>query len=223
MASAFSTRRPALLLLGPTGSGKTPLGRMIEARGLAGVSFFHFDFGENLRRVVADGRPAGEITLSDIDFLRGVLATGALLEDEQFSVAERILRSFLQRHRVSDLGWVVLNGLPRHVGQAEAVEAILDVRAVVCLACTAETVLARLESDIGGDRAGRLDDDLDRVRTKLEIFRGRTAPLVEHYRQRDVPFVELTITATTTAEEAWSDLNEKLASGKSAISLDGSR
>lgn len=87
-------RLPALLLLGPTGSGKTPLGRVLEARGLAGRRCLHFDFGENLRQVVAQHKPDSLVSTTDIAFLRRVLETGALLEDDQFPLAARILRSF---------------------------------------------------------------------------------------------------------------------------------
>ncbi len=41
----------AILLLGPTGSGKTPLGQALEKKGLAGRRCVHFDFGANLREI----------------------------------------------------------------------------------------------------------------------------------------------------------------------------
>jgi adenylate kinase len=195
-------RYPALLLLGPTGSGKTPLGQQIEARSFGGMRCVHFDFGENLREVVARNCPDETITSRDIEFLRGVLASGALLEDEQFPLAERILRSFLARRQADATTCVVLNGLPRHVGQAEAIDAILDIRAVVCLECSGETVLERLASNIGGDRGDRVDDELAGVRRKLQIFHRRTAPLVDHYRRRGVRIETIQVTPTMTAEEA---------------------
>ncbi|MCX7427258.1 MAG: hypothetical protein NTW96_16720 [Planctomycetia bacterium] len=46
------TRNDAMLLLGPTGSGKTPLGDLLERRGLGGRRCVHFDFGAHLRRIV---------------------------------------------------------------------------------------------------------------------------------------------------------------------------
>ena len=45
----------AVLLLGPTGAGKSPLGDWLEARGLWGRPCHHFDFGANLRAIVAAG------------------------------------------------------------------------------------------------------------------------------------------------------------------------
>jgi adenylate kinase family enzyme len=195
-------RSTALLLLGPTGSGKTPLGSVLESHGLNGVPCVHFDFGENLRSVVANNQPDDAISRADIDFLKGVLAAGTLLEDERFPIAERILRSFLARRPIDQKTWIVLNGLPRHVGQASAMDAILEVRRVVCLDGSADVVVDRLESNIGGDRAGRSDDTWDAVQKKLTIYRQQTAPLVEFYRKRNVPIVTIPVTAAMTAEEA---------------------
>ena len=218
----------ALLLLGPTGSGKTPLGQMLEARGLCGIRCAHFDFGENLRAVVAGDSPDAMISQTDIDFLQGILATGALLEDEHFPIAERILRRFLAQHTLgataglsSSAGntvgqanrgaryfgsigsLVILNGLPRHVGQARAIDAILEVHAVVCLECSGETVMLRLESNIGGDRDDRSDDTLDQVRMKLDVYRRRTTPLVEHYSRKNVRIKSIEVTPAMTPVDAW--------------------
>ena len=79
------------MLLGPTGSGKTPLGAMFAERGWRGERCVHFDFGDNLRQAVARNEPDADITADDIVFLRRVLQTGALLEDKDFPLAERIL------------------------------------------------------------------------------------------------------------------------------------
>ena len=45
-------RPSAILLLGPTGSGKTPLGELMERRGFGGRRCRHFDLGDRLRRFV---------------------------------------------------------------------------------------------------------------------------------------------------------------------------
>ena len=179
---AEETRYRGLLLLGPTGSGKTPLGQTLQRRGLWQSRCLHFDFGEQLREVVRRDCPDGLIRREEIDFLGEVLRSGALLEDEHFPIAQHLLQSFLAARDADARTLVVLNGLPRHVGQARAVDAIVEVTAVVYLQCSAETVLARIRANAGGDRADRVDDDLASVRRKLSIFAERTAPLVEHYR-----------------------------------------
>ena len=75
-------RRAAMVLLGPTASGKTPLGELLEVRGLGGRRCAHFDFGECLRRVVRQGQSDVAVSAKDVQFLRGVLETGVLLEDK---------------------------------------------------------------------------------------------------------------------------------------------
>ena len=199
-------RFPAILLLGPTGSGKTPLGQWIESHGLHGLKCVHFDFGENLRNVVAANSPTETFTTADLAFLRRVLDSGALLEDEHFVLAERILRDFLARRCTNAATCVVLNGLPRHAGQAQAIDAIVDVQKVVCLECSSEVVVERLIGNTGGDRDGRTDDDFDRVRKKLELYRQRTVPLVDYYRTRGMPIQTISVTAATTAAQAFGNL-----------------
>jgi adenylate kinase len=196
-------RPPAVLLLGPTGAGKTPLGQMLEARGMGGRNCVHFDFGANLREVVARNEPDALISRPEIEFLRRVLASGALLEDGAFPLAERILRSFLARRIVDRQTWVVLNGLPRHVGQAEAMDGVVQMRAVVCLTCSRETVFQRLKSNVGGDRGERRDDDFPAVCRKLELYDRRTAPLLEHYQRRGLPVARVEVAAATTTAATW--------------------
>jgi adenylate kinase len=208
----------AILLLGPTGAGKSPLGEMFKRRGLGGARCIHFDFGRQLRRIVAQADAQTRTTATpqakgaetfapdEIELLRRLLRSGALLEDEQFPIAERILRAALARSGAGPRAWVVLNGLPRHVGQAEAVGRIVDVRAVVRLDCPPETVAERICSNAGGDRARRCDDRSETVRDKLATYEARTAPLVEHYRRRGVRLITLAVAATTTAEQMWGEL-----------------
>lgn len=193
----------AILLLGPTGSGKTPLGDLIQTRGLGGRRCLHFDFGANLRRVVERNEPDALLGRRELDFLASVLHSGALLEDEHFYIANRILQSFLAERNADERTTVVLNGLPRHVGQADAIDGILDVALVVSLECSPANVFERIRVNAGGDRACRCDDQPEAVAQKLILYRQRTAPLVEHYRARGSHVVPLEVIADTTANALW--------------------
>ena len=174
--SDMSNRRSAILLLGPTGAGKTPLGAMFEANGLSGRRCVHFDFGENLRRVVGRGQPDEHFSEQDIEFLTEVLETGALLEDRDFPVAQRILSSFLDSQGVDSDAIVVMNGLPRHEGQARALSGSLLMNNVILLRCSLQVVLQRIARNTGGDREGRTDDNPAAIERKLAIYDQRTAP-----------------------------------------------
>ena len=201
--TSSAVRLPAILLLGPTGAGKTPLGDLLEERGYRGDQCLHFDFGENLRRIAALDTPRPPITQADVEFVRQVLQSGALLEDEYFPLAERIFRSFLADRGADQETLIVLNGLPRHVGQAEAVDRLVDMKAVISLDCSSDVVLRLIGSNVGGDRTGREDDDLDAVNRKLALFVHRTAPLVDHYRRQGVPALAIEVRADSTPEQMW--------------------
>jgi len=192
---------PALLLLGPTGSGKTPLGDWLDRHGLAGRRCHHFDFGAQLRTVAAPVPPAG-FSAAEVGFVRAVLDRGALLEDKDFPLAEKLLETFLSARQIRPADWVVLNGLPRQAGQAAALGSGLAIQYVVELRCTAATVAERLARDSGGDRRGRRDDGTDLIRRKLVLYEDRTRPLVEYYRQQGSGIVGLDIEVATTAAEA---------------------
>lgn len=173
-------RHKALLLIGPTGAGKTPLGEHLERAGFLGRACCHFDFGENLRRA-ARGDISG-LTSGALSVIEEVLARGALLEEDTFFVAEEILVRFLAERHVRSNDLLILNGLPRHVGQAERLAEAVQVQAVIYLDCSAETVRERLAGNTGGDRTTRTDDEETLVKKKLADFVARTAPLVDYYQ-----------------------------------------
>ena len=194
-------RPRAILLVGSTGSGKTPLGELAEARGLGGTRCVHLDFGRELRRAGELEAPDDIFAREDIEFIREVLRTGALLEDEHFPLARKILASFLAAKRVGESDVVVLNGLPRHAGQAADMDHLFEIERVIVLDCSPEVVLERICTNAGGDRAGRRDDTPDEVRKRLELFKRRTVPLLDHYRRAGANVRTLRVAASTTAAE----------------------
>jgi adenylate kinase family enzyme len=190
----------AILLLGPTGSGKTPLGNYLEQAPLWNRRCHHFDFGANLRAVLT-GDEAGSFTAEEIRFLRRVLEEGVLLEAEHFPLAARILDAFIKRKAVLAADRLVLNGLPRHVEQAKAMESNVTVISVVQLDCDARTVAERLRCNSGGDRAQRADDAEALVVRKLAIYEERTRPLLDHYRSQGVRILKVPVGIKTQPAE----------------------
>jgi adenylate kinase family enzyme len=190
----------AILLLGPTGSGKSPLGDWLERVSLWGRRCHHFDFGANLRAMVAS-QGAGVFSVEEIRFLRRVLKEGALLEDEHFPLAARILDAFVAHKCVQPSDLLVLNGLPRHLQQARALDRKLTVIGVVQLDCDARTVAERLKHNSGGDRTQRKDDAEALVARKLVIYEERTRPLLNHYRERGTNILNVTVGSETQPAE----------------------
>jgi adenylate kinase family enzyme len=197
----------AILLIGPTGSGKTPLGQLLQQRGLWGLRCLHFDFGHELRRSAIDA--SSVLSLSERGIVVRMLETGALLEDEHFHIAHKLLEDFLRREGADMRTLVVLNGLPRHTGQAEAMENIIRVVGVISLKCTPETVMRRIDTNAGGDRTGRIDDSLAEIERKLKIFDERTLPLLRYYRKRHAGITEVEVGPLSTA----ADMLDKIVKG----------
>ncbi len=194
-------RRPqAVLLLGPTGSGKSPLGEAAARSGLWRRRAVHFDFGERLRRAAAPGsRERVGLTRTDLAVVHRSLSTGALLEDKDFPIAAKIFRTGLRTARVRTGDLVILNGLPRHTGQARGMDRLVEIIAVIILEAAAAVVRERIRRDTGGDRRGRTDDSLAEIEAKLAVYRRRTRPLVEHYRRTGAAVITVDVGARTTA------------------------
>ena len=152
------SKNQAILLLGPTGSGKTPLGIYLEQKSMLGKRCFHFDFGNELRNIVEGNVIPSEFTRGDIDYIKEVLKTGALLENETFYIAEKILSSFITGNSITDNDLIILNGLPRHIDQAKDVDTTVEIKMVLYLECSPETVRERIRLNSGRDRSARIDE-----------------------------------------------------------------
>ena len=79
-------------------------------------------------------------------------------------------------------GWL-LDGFPRTLTQATALEPLLEelkqpIEAVVLLELNDAVLIERLIS------RGRSDDNESVIRNRLEVYREKTAPLIDHYRQQ---------------------------------------
>ena len=202
MKTANDALLPAVLLLGPTGSGKTPLGDHLEAHGLFGRRCAHFDFGSRLRAFASGIDSPDGLSSRDREHVRDLLATGRLLEDDRFQIAREILSWFLLSKHLQPADLVVLNGLPRHVGQAKEIDATVDVRVIVMMECSTDVILRRISADTGGDRQGRKDDARRLIAEKMRIFAQRTMPLLDHYRTSHVRIHAIHVGARMKAAEA---------------------
>jgi len=197
------------LLLGPTGVGKSPLGDLLEEKGLYGKPFLHFDFGRELRAVARGERRDG-ILPSERVFIQRVLEEGLLLEDEHFYLAVKILQGFLQHKNARGDEILVMNGLPRHRGQALGLEPEIKIPLVVVLEASFEEILERIHRDTGGDRKGRQDDHIELIYRKWLTYKERTRPLVDFYRERGAEVLKLLVGRHTKPLETYALLKEKL-------------
>ncbi|MEC4675451.1 MAG: nucleoside monophosphate kinase [Nitrospirota bacterium] len=198
------TPAKSILIIGPTGAGKTPLGNIFAERGINGRRCRHFDFGNELRKAATPGPLPDGLTGDDRSFIEGVLNRGLLLENEHFHIAEKIIDHFLSCSGFREGDILVLNGLPRHTGQAKDMEGMAKVETLIVLECTAEDVFSRIRENSGGDRTGRTDDGMRLIREKLVILKERTSPLIDYYMANGCNISRIKVTVSSTAEEMYS-------------------
>ena len=180
-----------LILLGPPGSGKGTQGALLSKfYGIPQIST-----GDMLRQAVAEGSELGKR-------VQGILTKGQLVPDDVMVslVEERVSRE-------DCIQGFILDGFPRTVDQARALERVLPggIDAVIYLRVSREEVIARLagrltcrkcnavfqkiESSLcpvcGGDLYQRDDDQTSTVEHRLRVYEEHTAPLVNYYRTLD--------------------------------------
>jgi adenylate kinase len=156
-----------LIFLGPPGAGKGTQAQVIAD--LAHIP--HISTGEILRSAVAAQSPLGVKAKGFMD--RGELVPDDLVID---LIKERLGEPDAQP------GWL-LDGFPRNVAQAVALDRLLTSLAqgcdrVVNLDVPDEIIIQRLLS------RGREDDNEATIRRRLEVYREQTAPLIDFYEQR---------------------------------------
>lgn len=200
------TQYRTVILMGPTGSGKTPFGNYLEKKGLWNTRCHHFDFGENLRKTAYSDNGC-EFSAKEKIFLRDILEKGILLENESFNIALKILETFIKRKNVYNGDYLLMNGLPRHIGQAESLKSLLDVTHIFHLDCSADTILTRIATNAGGDRTGRTDDTLTLVREKLRIFEERTSPVKEYYCSNGAGLINFNVGEMTSHRKLYQELH----------------
>ncbi|OHE85171.1 MAG: adenylate kinase [Lysobacterales bacterium RIFOXYD1_FULL_69_11] len=158
-----------LVLLGAPGSGKgTQAARLKEH-----LQVPHISTGDLLRAEVAAGSPLGLEA-------KEVMARGELVSDA-------ILLGMLEDRfsRPDTAGGFILDGYPRNLAQADALDVLLKrigqpMDAAVQLDVATELLVERIAGRAAAE--GRADDSPESVRTRLKVYDSQTAPVIEFYR-----------------------------------------
>lgn len=166
-----------LILLGPPGAGKgTQSARIVDRLGIPQLST-----GDMLRAAVAAGTPVG-VKAKDV-MARGELVSDAIVLG---IVADRIEEPDAARG-------FILDGFPRTVPQAEALDVMLadkgmHLDAVIELKVDEAALVARIAKraaeTVARGESVRKDDNPDSFAIRLDAYRSQTVPLSEYYRTR---------------------------------------
>jgi adenylate kinase len=189
-----------LILLGPPGAGKGTQAKRLEER----YGLVHLATGDMLRAAVASGSDLGQR-------VKAIMEAGRLVPDAIMieMIAERIDAP------ESSKGFI-LDGFPRTVPQAEALDAMLaehgrKVDHVILLEADEQALVERRAGrltcpdcgasyheryhppqvdgtcdDCGRKLVQRADDRPEAVKTRLEAYRNQTAPILPYYRARGI-------------------------------------
>jgi adenylate kinase len=166
-----------LILLGPPGAGKgTQAQRLVDTHGIVQLST-----GDMLRTAVNAGTPVG-LRAKDI------MARGELVPDE---IVVAIVSDRIDQPDARN--GFILDGFPRTVPQAEALDRMLKDKglkldAVIELKVDPGILLQRIEKRIADTKsqggAIRADDNPEVLRKRLDAYRVQTSPLINYYEKK---------------------------------------
>ncbi|MDP2892133.1 MAG: adenylate kinase [Bacillota bacterium] len=180
-----------IILLGAPGAGKgTQAIKIAKAYGLQ-----HISTGDMLRAEMAKGTELGRRA-------QGYMQSGQLVPDDL------IIAMIMERFDGLGQKGMLLDGFPRTVAQAEALDKRAKVDAVinltvpedvimtricgrrVCPACGGTYHISRDDPKIcracGGELVQRPDDNPETVKKRLDTYLSQTAPLVDYYAARGI-------------------------------------
>lgn len=181
-----------ILILGPQGSGKgTQAKRIAAAYGLP-----HVATGDIFRAAIADGSQLGAQ-------VRPILENGDLVPDE--------LTIDLIRERLAVENAFVLDGFPRTIAQAEALDLMLEeigkpLDAVILLRVSDEVATARLEARAREE--GRADDSPEAIRNRLGLYHELTELVVDRYQAAGI---EVIVDGEQTMDDVFAAIQDALA------------
>ena len=159
-----------IILLGAPGAGKgTQATRLSDRYGMP-----HISTGDIFRENIKNGTPIGLLAKSYTD-------KGQLVPDE---VTCEIVKDRLAREDCKK-GYL-LDGFPRTIVQAEALDKFAKIDAVVNINIDFSLGGATTCARCGGELYQRKDDNPETVQSRLNVYKEQTAPLIDYYTRKGI-------------------------------------
>ena len=161
-----------LIFLGPPGSGKGTQAEILTDK----LNLNHLSVGDLLRENILNNTELGKLASSYVK--SGELVPDDLIIDLMDSYITNIKNK-------TDISGIILDGFPRTINQAIALENKIkqlnvSIKAVINLDIPDQKILNRLAA------RGREDDKPELIKNRLNVYRNQTEPLLEFYKKRSL-------------------------------------
>jgi adenylate kinase len=198
------------IIFGAPGSGKGTYASRLKSRLGVDVIAMGDIFRENLKADTALGKK-----------VKSYVEKGLLVPD---GIVIDVLKQRL--NEVPKGKGFILDGYPRTLDQAETLEGIAKVDVIllqmvpdwiiierlssrrICKSCGAVYNVRFLKPKVEGvcDKCGgslyqRSDDTPEVIKRRLQVYQEQTSPLLQHYKEKNVPFIVSSIKALDTSPE----------------------
>jgi len=198
------------IIFGAPGSGKGTYASRLQSRLGVDVIAMGDIFRENLK----EGTPLGRQ-------VKGYVEKGLLVPDD---IVIDVLKKRL--NKVPKEKGFILDGYPRTIKQAEILAGIAKIDVIllqmvpdwiiverlssrrICKSCSSVYNIRFLKPKVadvcdkcGGSLYQRSDDTPEVIKRRLQVYQKQTSPLLQHYKEKNVPFIVSSITALDTPPE----------------------
>ena len=162
-----------IIICGAPGSGKGTQSELIIKK----YNLKHISTGDLLRKEIADGTELGQNA-------NKFISVGQLVPDD---VIIGMIANKLDTMDKNAVNGIILDGFPRTLAQAEALEKMLEERGeqtevLVDLDVKEDELINRLL--MRGQTSGRSDDNLETIQKRLNVYHSQTKPVSEFYKNK---------------------------------------